>query len=249
MNRQDLLNLIPAYALDALDDDERQQVEGLLVHDVEAQVLLRDYQQITEVLDLALPQHSPPAHLRDNLKARLKQPKKPENISISTAPKRPAHVLNFPIVALVSVAVIAVIIGIGVVLFQQPAINPSEVVYNDLIATDDFQSHSIIPDFDTEPIGQLVVSGDGTIAVLRIETLPALEDNQSYQLWTITEDGTADAGVFHWETGHGPYFVAVDPTIENLRAFGMTVEPEGGSPLGDEPSGTRLFAIEVAEAS
>ena len=55
MDRNELLDLIPAYALEALEPDEKRQVEALLKTDSEAQQILADYQDIAHNLILATP--------------------------------------------------------------------------------------------------------------------------------------------------------------------------------------------------
>jgi len=71
MDRNDLLDLIPAYALGALDAEERAAVETLLATDAEAQQLLAEYQGVAETLMLTAPARPAPAHLQADLKARL----------------------------------------------------------------------------------------------------------------------------------------------------------------------------------
>lgn len=251
MNREDLLELIPAYALDALDDDERGAVEALLRKDKEAQALLRDYEDITSVLAFTVPERPVPAHLKSDLKARLTERQATAVTHPSTQSQAQERVLPFRTRAWVTAAAILVIvIGIGYLLLRQPMtpIHPNEILYNEIIAGDDFVGYTVTPDYAENVEGQLVISEDNSQAILRIASLPDLEDEQSYQLWLVTEEGTQNAGIFRWATGRGPYFVQVDPSIENLVALGMTLEPENGSPLGDSPTGPRLFAVEIASA-
>ena len=71
MDKQALLDLIPAYAIDALDPDERALVEAQLQTDPEARRLLDDYRTVGDALVLAVPAIPAPAHLGDNLRRRM----------------------------------------------------------------------------------------------------------------------------------------------------------------------------------
>ena len=48
--REQLLNLVPSYAIGALDEDERAEFEAWLQHDQEAQALLADYLAVADHL-------------------------------------------------------------------------------------------------------------------------------------------------------------------------------------------------------
>src|SRR5205085_5277677 len=71
MDRNILLDLIPAYALGALDPDERAEVEAFLATDDEARTLLAEYQAVTDAIVLTAPARRPPAHLNADLRQRL----------------------------------------------------------------------------------------------------------------------------------------------------------------------------------
>src|SRR5258708_5634439 len=68
-------DLIPAYALDALSDDERRQVELLLAESEDAREALRTYREmLTGFGALTASQAAPrkaPAHLTDDFRKRL----------------------------------------------------------------------------------------------------------------------------------------------------------------------------------
>jgi hypothetical protein len=71
MSREDVLQLIPAYVLDALEDDARQEVDNLLTVDSEAQTVLAQYKQIETVLPLMAVHREPSSDLRDRFIDRL----------------------------------------------------------------------------------------------------------------------------------------------------------------------------------
>jgi len=258
MNRDELLELIPAYALDALDDDERIEVEALLNKDAEAQSLLQEYEDIAAILPFAVPQRPAPAHLRADLIARLSKPsvsleepvaKKPE-----TQPgiEQKSKVVPFPTNTLITAAAAILVVAIGLVAFllngNETSDNPNEILFNELIEQDGSQRFTISPGTASEATGELVFSADGSQAVLRISSLPDTTDEESYQLWLIGEEHTQSGGIFHWPDGHGPYYVLIDHPIDELVSVGMSIEPFEGSPLGNAPTGERLFGVAIAQA-
>src|SRR5215207_10893992 len=95
MDRDTLLDLIPAYALDALDDDERQQVAALLETDAEARQLLQDYRAVADVLPLMVSVREVPASTRTGLQQRLAErrsnqvvPTEKSESKVRTLPRR-----------------------------------------------------------------------------------------------------------------------------------------------------------------
>jgi len=61
--------------------------------------------------------------------------------------------------------------------------------------------------------------------------LPALSDEQDYQLWFLKDGQPFDAGVFH-VTAQGEYIGEIQhlpATLDGITAFAVTREPKGGS--------------------
>jgi len=67
----------------------------------------------------------------------------------------------------------------------------------------------------------------GLSAVL-VKDLPALGNDQDYQLWYINEAGAAPAGTFD-STGSGTAWRVLDGAMHAGDTVGITVEPRGGS--------------------
>lgn len=255
MNRDELLELIPAYVLDALEEDERITVKAFIETDAEAQQLVQDYQAVTSVLPFAAPLHSAPSYLKADLQQRLAKRQNespPEKIEITQ------KIIRFPYKILLSSVAAIIIFAVGILLFvnQSSPVEPTRVprgliLYNEIIQQSSFQQFAVTPTGAKDSSGELVISEDGSQAVLRIAELPTIAENESYQLWLVREDSVESGGLFHWRTGHGPYYIIMlldHPTDEYIR-FGMSIEPENGSPFPDAPSGIGLFRVVIAQAS
>jgi anti-sigma-K factor RskA len=256
MKREKLLELIPAYALDALDKDERIMVKDLLETDVEAQQLLEEYTSITNILAFATPIQAAPRHLNEDLRQRLK---KRDNISEKKSEKIAAPKKNLSIQyrLFISSAAALIVMFIGIFFYvnqngnnESTGVPKGLILYNEIAEQSNPQRFEVSPTGAEHAIGELLVSEDGSQAVLRIAELPTIAENERYQLWLAQEEIVESGGLFYWPTGHGPYYIIMplERHISEYVRFGMSVEPENGSPNPNAPSGTPLFSIAVARA-
>ena len=241
MDRNELLDLIPAYALEALESDEKIQVEALLKTDAEAQQILADYQDITNNLILATPARRAPAHLQDDLRKRLAA-NRPVQAAPSTSVPKPTrrHRVSIWMPLLAAAAIIAIVFGARSYLNRNR--NPAEDLYNQIIAMPGYKTMPIPGADGTTPIGEMVASPDGSQAVLRMTRVPALQSDRTFQLWLIDDSGAHSGGLFPFTQSDSTYYVIV-PLAKNVldyQAFGVSVEPTGGSPT---PSTTPIVVI------
>ncbi|MGB1285287.1 MAG: hypothetical protein ACPG7F_02040, partial [Aggregatilineales bacterium] len=132
MDRETLLDMIPAYALGILDADETGQVEALLKQDTDAQHLLADYQQINAGIGLAMALHDPPAHLEDKLRARLKPEQQQKRVL------RP----NFRLFTSIAAVLMVVFIG-GLMVFLATQ-QDTEALYQQLLSAPDSNQIDLI---------------------------------------------------------------------------------------------------------
>jgi anti-sigma-K factor RskA len=240
MDRNELLDLIPAYALEALEPDEKQQVEALLKTDAEARQILAEYQDITNNMILATPARRAPVHLQDDLRKRLAA-NRPVQTAPSTAvrPARRRPSIWIPLLA--AAAVIVLVFGARAYLNR----NPAQELYNQIIAMPGYKTMPIPGADGTTPIGEMVASPDGSQAVLRMTRVPALQSDRTFQLWLIDDSGAHSGGLFPFTQPDSTYYVLV-PLAKNVldyKAFGVSVEPTGGSPA---PSTTPIVVISTA---
>lgn len=256
MDRDTVLELIPAYALGALSESERAAVEALLAHDAEAQQLLAEYEGVTELLSLVVPMREAPAHLGDDLRARLAQrpaedAPPPAALAAPAAPAPPAQqaaVVRVPSWLLASVAaLVVVIVGVVLLLSQTTGGADAEALYNDLAQRDDSRWFAL-EGVEFEGVeGALVVSADGREAVLRVSQLPAIDEDKTIQLWFI--DGVDDdsGGLFRPADPATTNYVVLnlDRPVDEFVRFGATIEPAGGS---ESPTGQRVFSIPIASS-
>jgi anti-sigma-K factor RskA len=87
--------------------------------------------------------------------------------------------------------------------------------------------------------GTLVISGDGEYGTLVVDGLPALDLDHQYQLWLIRDGQRTSGGVFSVNPeGYGALWITSPEPLSSYPAFGITIEPEGGSP---GPTGEKVL--------
>ncbi len=87
------------------------------------------------------------------------------------------------------------------------------------------------------PIGQQQATGVAIVdrelarGYFMTDKMPALAENQDYQLWYIGKAGPIDAGVFKVDAeGYGVFDIRNLPQdASEISAFAVTIEPKGGS--------------------
>lgn len=229
--REELLEMLPAYALGALDADERAAVDAGLTRFPELRVELARYQAVTTGLGASTPQRTPPAALKAGLLAKT-APKPAAKPSwwqrIIDALSQSSLAPRLALAALVLVA--------GVVLAQ--------AVRSNLAYTAEQQKIQAIVAGSTE---QIVLQGtdnapeavavlhyvdDQLQAAMQVRNLPALAGSQAYQLWLVNAKGERWSGaVFTMPaTGEAAVLVNCPEPMHEIVRLGVSIEPAGGSP-------------------
>jgi len=241
MDLQEHVNdLIAAYALNCLDDTDTVQVAEHLAACALCRDELRDYQALVELLPLAAPDADPPARVKQGLMDRIQAETSPTVQAKSSAWERLGNFFRVtsPTWGLASLSLVVVLLVSNIFLWRQftrleVAPQPDSLQVVNLTGTD------AAPD----ATGMIVISLDGDHGTLVVDRLPQLDPQLQYQLWLIEEGNRTDGGVF--SVGHGGYaslWVDSPIPLADYDAFGITVEPAGGSPgpTGDKVLGGNL---------
>lgn len=244
MDQADFYDLIPAYALDALDPAERQQFEARLATDPEAQRLLAEYRRAADALVLTVPARTAPTHLTGDLRARLAA----ERPTSAPSAPRPLLARRVRWMAPALAAVLAVALGIVLLLSAPGARVSPETLFTELVTRDevrrvDLVAHEVAPNI----YGELVAMPDGQSAVIKIDCLPPLPPEQTYELWVQMGDQIISGGTFEAASDDAPTFVIVplENPLAMYRGFFASIEPQGGSPLGDRQTGPNVFTVQL----
>ena len=258
MTREELLNLIPAYAIGALDDDERAEFEAWLQGDPEAQMILADYRAVADHLVVLAPLRAAPAHLHADLRQRLTASRGAEAARgpVEIAPIVRRRLSRRATGALLAVAALVVIV-LGILLVQimsreEPDSTPSAAeLYDELARQSGSSQYAVVPGEVEDTVwGDLIVSSDGEQAVLRISSLPQIGSDKAFQLWLVDTSGTrTSGGLFQGNPALDTVYIRVpiDRPIAAYQRFGVSLEPAGGSPYPDQPTGPRVFSVPLGE--
>jgi anti-sigma-K factor RskA len=129
---------------------------------------------------------------------------------------------------------------------DEPPMPHAERLYEDIMEQTGAHEMPVMPGENQSATGTMAVSSDGMQAVIRVEQLPELPDDQAFQLWVVTMDGTVSSGgVFRASEAEMYIEVPLQMAIENYQQFGVSIEPVAGSPYPDRPTGPRVFMIPV----
>lgn len=226
--------LIPGYALGCLDPDELAQVEAHLPGCQVCQEELRSYQAVADELPLAVPMAMPPADLKGRLMNSVAGPQaRPAEPATSWRQRVEqalqglfARPLWQPLALLLILA-----LALGNLLLLRQVIELSRAEPGTILLSG--------TEAAPKATGVIVLSQDAKRGTLVAEGLPALDPAQQYQLWLIEDGQRLSGGVFSVDDdGFGTLQLSGPQSLADYAAFGITIEPAGGSP---GPTGDRVL--------
>jgi len=245
VEHEEILALIAAYALNSLDPDDTELVDRHLPACEICRAELDAYEAVVDVLPLGTPDAQPSSALKGRLMANIDH----EPASESVAPPIPVvqeprfgqrisealeSFFRGPRWRPVAVLIVIGLVVSNVILWQQlTAPDPNAWRRVRLTATE------IAP----EARGIIYISADGLNGTLIVDGLPQLGSKEQYQLWLIEDGERISGGVFSVDNDgyRGKQIESADP-LQNYGAFGITIEPAGGSP---GPTGERVLGYNL----
>ena len=239
MTEEHVFDLIPAYTLGTLDDDEIVHVDKHLSACKTCQAEVQSYQLVINDLPLGTSLSSPPRGLKSKILSQAIQLEKAsesrEEIGFWES-LRKAYYSLAPTWGVASLVIVLALFVSNILLWQQ--FNNLTQSNKGILASIEMIGSEITPD----ATGKLVTSVDGEYGVLVVDRLPQLDSKEQYQLWLIKDGDRTDGGVFSVnEEGYGALFVSSELPLSYYSAFGVTVEPAGGSP---GPTGAKVLGGE-----
>jgi anti-sigma-K factor RskA len=219
--------LLAAYALDSLEGDERAQVEKHLPACAGCRALLSEYRQVS------VPEAGPPPRLRESLIHSMGNP-------VGTSPSR-AEGMRFSAWRwAVGVGVAGVLLANLVLLQQVIGLRQDQTqMQQDLGSGQMAQAIAAYPGAQSVLIegqaayGTIVYDPERPVVVMYTWGLKPLPPGEIYQVWLRdSADRRIQAGTFNSVGGKAFTLVVIRAPgpIQDYAGFGVTVEPEGGSP-------------------
>jgi anti-sigma-K factor RskA len=200
MEQTGIHELSAAYALDALDADERREFEEHLTHCPECREAVASFQETASALAHDVEMPPPPPSLRDRIleQARRERP--------NVVPLRPRWV--FPATAAVAAVAACAAIGFGV----------WAATRNDRLG----ERPEAVGLIGAQ--GSLIVSrsGEGTLVVRNVDPAPV---GKTYEIWVIQAGSPVPAGTF---AGGDRVAVTLTRKIPDGAIVAVTLERAGG---------------------
>lgn len=257
MESREIEELLPFYALDALTDEEREQVEAYLREHPEARQQMEEMGRTAAALSYGTSPIEPAPRTKAALMARIAvdQKSRAANATVRQELTPRPRVRRFESIfqvlslgAAVAAILWAVILNIqlsrlrnevatlGEALVAQA--NSLEQINQKLSQTPVAETVTIsLQGTDVQPQaqGQLIADPNSQSAVLVITGLGPLDPGKTYQVWLIDNGGPKSAGLLSVDSkGQAVLILSSDETIGSFQSLGISVEPEGGSP---QPTG------------
>ncbi len=239
LTRAELDELLPLFAVDALDGEEHEQVARYVARDDGARAEVESLREAVSFLPAS------DARAPDTLWAGIEGALDAPSTALAAPPLRlvtaDASAEERPrrgrrVVALLAAAaiVLAVVLGVQVVRQQDRIDDLAAEMHSDpmeqqaMAARGSSDAHVIALDaMEGDGGAEVVMMPDGT-GYLMGKELPALDRDRTYQLWAKVGEGETarmvSLGVLGREPGISPFRLAATPTM-----FEVTTEPATGS--------------------
>lgn len=231
-HHDDVHALSGAYALDALDPDERVHFEEHLERCPACRAEVRSLRETTALL-AGTAEVAPPLSLRDSVLAGIDDVRplppvtsEPPRLPLRSArPGRWFRAGGSPL--LIAAAVLAIMVAAGAALWQpwSDEVRVPTAAERVLQAEDARRTALELAEAER---AALVLSRSEGRAVLVAQDLAPPPDGKVYELWLQTPAGALrPAGLV---AGGDDATVLLDGDASRATGFGITVEPDGGSP-------------------
>ncbi|MCO6449238.1 MAG: anti-sigma factor [Caldilineales bacterium] len=226
--------LLPAYALGALDAEEQAIVSQHLLDCDACLAEIRAFEEVVEVLPFAAQQHELSSDLKQNLMTAVGG----DTVVPNQSPAKPSLGSRLadwlrPRPLLVGAAIIAIVIlAAGNFFLWRQASSTQMLTEFQLVALAGSRPGS-------DAFGLVVFDAHGHEGTVIVDGLRPLEPSEQYQLWLIKDGERQNGGVFDvTESGYGWLAVHSEVPLQSFSSFGITIEPFGGSP---GPTGAKVM--------
>jgi anti-sigma-K factor RskA len=231
MTHDEIEELLGAYALDALDEDERQEIDDHLVTCPRCRAEVAAHREVTALLGNVsgdVPAGAPD-HLWDRISASLQ-----EEPPVLAPVARPRSWRRFAVIVPLGAVAAGLILTVGLLAAKVSNLNQqvtslgagqgvSSVILNPAHKTVELNSANAR--WRTEAV--VLPSGQG---YLIDPSMPAIGSSKTFQLWALSNGKVVSLGVLGPRPDGVP--IRVEPTMTLLM---ITAEPLGGTPVPTTP--------------
>jgi len=233
MTPHEIESLLGAYALDALDDDERREVEAHLALEPRARAEVEMHREVATLM--AFSGAAAPEGLWDRIAGALDEraPEPgPELAKVLPARRRRRWSTAVLVGAAAAAAVAAAAITVAAVREPEPApaaLDSMAQVFDRAMADPDATRVVLRSEDDAQRAVAMLQPGG--LGMISLHDLPDLGPDRTYQLWGVIDDEVISLGVLGARPGVEPFTVNGD-----LSALVVTDEVAGGVTSSQQPA-------------
>jgi anti-sigma factor RsiW len=251
--------LLPAYALDAINDVDRERIESHLRECADCRLDIDEYRSVTAMLAFAAPQVEPPASLKQRvLKATGTKPQAVRE-SPSFAAGLSTWLVNLFRAPAFSAMTLVLVVGLAIWNLSLQNQIAQQATVNQQMQSDVTRTRAIVSmvaysenqprvmqasDVAPKAVGRLVAAPELNSLALIVYDMPKLEASRVYQVWLIDPAGDRTSGGTFTVDANGRAWVLIraPKPLSGYQGIGITIEPEGGSakPTTPRVMGTTL---------
>ncbi len=227
-----VIDLLPAFVLDALTDDEMSQVSEHLAGCPSCQNEFAQLQQVVDELSLAAVQSRPAPELKQKLMASIHS-RRIKTVSNTRPAPNVQSLLVFlrGHLAALGVALILLLLVGNLFLWRQLNLTLQQTSTPMRVITLNGSQ------FSPQAIGTLVINPNDQYFTLVVDRLSSLEADKQYQVWLIKGTEHTSAGVFSVDqNGYALLQIQAPMSLSQYDAIGISIEPWGGSPKPTGPN-------------
>jgi len=237
----ELDELLGAYALDAVDADEKRRVEDYLEVNPRASAEVQAHREVATML--AFTGMDAPDDLWGRIAGEIGEqapPPGPELAKVMSMDDHPRRRRLAAVAPWIMAGAAAAVIGFVAIGLADRADAPNEPMANALEiarADRDSQTTTLVSEASTAS-AEAIIDQDGHGFVVA-QNLPTLPDDQTYQLWGVVDDGQViSLGIF------GPNPELETFTVEGaVSALAITIEQAPGVISDGNPDGSFVGAF------
>ena len=228
MNRERFDELKDAFALGALPEEERRELERYLVAHPERRAEIDDLSAVAGLLALSPQEHEPPLELRRSIMRVVEAEAERPRAESGSWLARMREFLSVRNLALGAAALLVVGLFSWNMVLQGEMQDLQGRVQGLQNQPQDPRTVELGGTGTEQGARAKLVTLEDDRVVLVAEDMPPVPEEKTYQIWVIEDDVPKPSGLF--EPREDSVAVVVEHPLDEADAVAVTVEPEGGSP-------------------
>ena len=218
-------DLKDAYALGALTEDERREVEDYLTTHPELRAEVDDLKSVANLLALSVQEYEPSPELRRELMNRISS--FPDATPAAGPLPRQARLWRILGPGGLAAAAVLALVTIGMFAWNASLQEENQNLQGELLGQQTYALEG--PGAAQGVRGEVIRLGDER-AVLVAQDCPSPPEGETHQAWIMREDVPEPAGLFD-PNDAGVAAAPIEGSIEGADAVAVTLEPSGGSSM------------------